>query len=177
MGDALGRRGEARAELHAGRRPSRDSRRSPRRGRCPPATNTGTRRTARQDLLRQHAERRPGRYGRRPPMPSITSASAPGAQQLLRQHQRRARSTITWAPPSLIARDAPFPAGCRRPARRGRRRASQADLDQLDQLRMHGDQVDAERLVGQRLGRRRSRLAAGRASSSRRRSRRSRRRC
>ena len=51
-----------------------------------------------------------------------------------------------------------------------------ADVDQLEQHRVHGDQVDAERLVGRASWSRRSRCRAGRASSPRRRSPRSRRR-
>ena len=61
----------------------------------------------------------PGRYGRRPPMPSITSASAPERTSRLRQHQRGGEA-------DQLARRRPSPraprrrAACRRPARHGR---------------------------------------------------------
>jgi hypothetical protein len=83
-------------------------------------------------------------------IPSITSASAPERISFLASASAGAKQ-ISLAPLPLIRSIAP-PGG--KPA--GEHDMGDlmlgADVDQLAQLRVHGDQVDAERLVGALLG-------------------------
>ena len=150
MGDRFGGADEARAELHAGRAHLQIAQRSPRRGRC-------------------RRRRRPARRGSRgriscastevvtgpiwPPasMPSMMIASAPERTSFLARTRAGAKH-ISLAPPFFTRCDGAA----------GRQAAGEhdmahlvleADIDQLLELGMQGDQVDAEGPVGQRRGR------------------------
>ncbi len=78
-------------------------------------------------------------------MPSITSASAPERTKRLRQHQGRGEADQPGAAVLDRAHGGPGrdAAGQHDVADPG----AQADLHQVVELRVHGDQVDAERLV------------------------------
>ena len=141
-----------RSACRAGRRPRpfRDRRRSPRRGRsrrrrtpeCP------WRRCGRISCASTEVETGPIW----PPasIPSITSASTPERISFLASASAGAKQ-ISLAPLRLDPLDR---AARRKPA--GEHDMAdlvlRADVDQLGQLRVHGDEVDAERPVGARLG-------------------------
>ncbi len=148
MGDALGCAGEAGAELHADRAHFEVA--GDRLAAADPAGDehqvlVGQRR---QELLRQHRGRHradvaAGLH------PLDDQRVAARAQQLLRQRQCRGEHDDLRAE-RLDRLDAAL----------GRDSAGEhdmadavlaADLDQLEQHRVHGDQVDAERLAGERL--------------------------
>ena len=84
-------------------------------------------------------------------MPSITSASAPLRTSFLASASDGAKQT-TLAPPALsrcmVSRGGRPPASTTWPTL-----CVHADLGQLVELRVHDDQVDAERPAGQRRGR------------------------
>ena len=149
-----------RSACRAGRRPrpSRDSRRSPRRGRSRRRRTPGARRPARAGFPAPARWSRPGRCGRRPPCPRSPARRAPERSSFLASASVGA-NTMTLAPNALIASTLPLggmpPASTTWPTP-----CLRADLDQLEQHRVHGDQVHAERLAGQRLGRRRSRASS-----------------
>ena len=103
----------------------------------------------RQDFLRQHGQRHRADMAARLGALDHQRVGA-RADQPLGQHQRRGEA-ISLAPPSFTARTAP-PGGMPPASTMWPTLASQADPDQVVELRVHGDQVDAERPVGQRLG-------------------------
>ena len=130
----------------------------------PPATNTGTSSTnGRISWARTEVETGPIW----PPasMPSITSASAPLRTSFLANASEGAKQT-TLAPPALsrciVSRGGRPPASTTWPTRWSR----QASASCVE-LRVHDDQVDAERAVGERCRRRdlrRQQLRAHRAA-------------
>ena len=158
MRDRFGGGGEAACRAARRTRPSPDRTGSPRRGRGRRRRRPAPRECAAGSPAPARSAR-PGRYGRRPPMPSITSASAPDADQPLGQHQGRGEADQLGAA-VLDARVPRRRAECRRPARRGRPSPPRRPGSASSSCGMHGDQVDAERLVGQRLRGRRSRPPA-----------------
>ena len=117
----------------------------------PPATNTGTSRISGRISCASTLVATGPIW---PPasMPSITMRIGARAHQLLGDRPAPGRSTSSLAPPASRAACAA-----------GRQAAGEhdmpdlvieADLDQLLELRMHGDEVDAERPVGSARGRR-----------------------
>ena len=155
---------KARAELHARPRPSRDRRGSPRRGRCRRRRTPAPRvRCGRISCASTAVETGPIW----PPasLPSMTIASAPHAHQLLGQHQRR-REAQRRARRRRLMRAIAAPGGMPPASTTWPTRCASADIDQLQELRVHGDEIDAERAVGQRARSRRSRRRADRATST-----------
>ncbi len=155
MGDALARAGKARAQLHAGGAHFQIG-----GDRLAPADAAGHEhrnllRHFGQDFLRQHAGRDRADMAARFHALDHQRVDA-RSHQLLRQRQRGRKADQLGA----IGLD-------RLDAALGRQATGQHDMahlmlgahrDQVEQLRMHGDQVHAERLVGQRPGRRNFRV-------------------
>ena len=159
---------EAGAELDARPRPFRDSRRSASPRPMPPATNTGTSAASGGRISCASTQVETGPIWPPASIPSITSASTPERISFLASASAGAKQ-ISLAPSPLIRSIAP--AGGRPPARTTWLTPcrAQTSISSIS-MRVHGDQVDAERLRRCASWSRRSRCRADRASSPRRRS-------
>ncbi len=144
MGDALGRADEAGAELHADRAHLQIAGDQPAMADAAGDEDRHLGGERRQYLLGEHRGRdRADMAARLHPLDHQRVDAR--ADQLLRQRQRRARSRSASRHYALIRSIEPD--GGSPPARTTWLTSmARADVDQLGQHRMHGDEVDAERL-------------------------------
>ena len=116
----------------------------------PPATKIGTSAASGGNISWASTEVETGPIWPPASIPSMTSASTPERISFLASASAGAKQ-ISLAPLALIRSIAP--GGGRPPARTTWLTSwLRADVDQLDQHRVHGDQIDAERPVGALLG-------------------------